>query len=97
MTGQGPANWGTVSPIRGRLVGAGAASVGLSQLWVAFEGGLFEDVELGVHAGFEFGIRFGCPCGFGGFGGWCARGCFGGRRCEWLRIWSWWLGLVRIG
>ena len=77
MTGHGPANWGTVSPIRGRLVGAGARSVGLGEFWEAFEGGLFEDVELGVHAGFEFGVGFGC---LGGFGGWGVWGSFGGRR-----------------
>ena len=55
---------------------------------------MFEDVELGVHAGFEFGVGFGA---IGGFGGWGVWGSFGGRRFEWLCIWSGWLGLVRIG
>ena len=53
---------------------------------------MFEDVELGVHAGFESASVSGLS-----FGGWGVRGSFGGRAFEWLRIWSGWLGLVRIG
>ena len=37
--------------------------ISLSQFGEAFEGGLFEDVELGVHAGFEFGVGFGVLVG----------------------------------
>ena len=96
MTGHGPANYSAVSLIGGRLVGAGAASVGLGQLGEAFEGGLFEDVELGVHAGLEFGVGFSFRA-VGGLGGWGVGGSFGGRRFGYLCIWSGWLGLVRIG
>ena len=96
MTGHGPANYSAVSPIGEQRVGAGAGSVGLGELGEAFEGGLFEDVELGVHAGFEFGVGFGLGV-LGGFGGWGVRGSFGGRRFGYLCIWSGWLGLVRNG